>query len=198
MKDKKTLYKLTHGMYVCATLGAACFVDAVCQISGGDNPLVSVAVMKKNYTNEVLHKASRFSLSIFGEDDNPEIIKNFGLNSQRDYDKFAKGLTEDVCGVPVVKGTIGYLILEIVDMIENDTHTLFIGRVVEAVKNKDSKPMTYGYYQEHKDELLKVQTANNKTAWVCEICGYVYYGEELPADYTCPICGVDATNFRKM
>ena len=50
MINKKTLYKLTHGMYILSCKGGACFIDAVCQVSGGDSPLVSVAVMKKNMT----------------------------------------------------------------------------------------------------------------------------------------------------
>ena len=61
----------------------------------------------------------------------------------------------------------------------------------------DGEPMTYAYYQAHKDELLKTKTEQGKTAWVCTICGYVYYGDELPQDYACPICGVDATLFAK-
>lgn len=199
MKNKRALYKLTHGMYVLSTYGGACFVDAVCQISGGDNPLVSVAVMKKNYTNEVMHKENKFALSIFGKDDNAELIKNYGLQSMRDVDKFKSSPNEIemIEGVPVIKGTIGYLVLEKVDTIENDTHTLFIGRVIEADKLKDSEPMTYGYYQDHKDELMKVKTETGKTAWVCMVCGYVYYGEELPDDFTCPICGVGKEMFEK-
>lgn len=199
MKNKRALYKLTHGMYVLSTNGGACFVDAVCQISGGDNPLVSVAVMKKNYTNEVMHKENKFALSIFGKDDNAELIKNYGLQSMRDVDKFKSSPNEIemIEGVPVIKGTIGYLVLEKVDTIENDTHTLFIGRVIEADKLKDSEPMTYGYYQDHKDELMKVKTETGKTAWVCMVCGYVYYGEELPDDFTCPICGVGKEMFEK-
>ena len=57
--------------------------------------------------------------------------------------------------------------------------------------------MSYGYYQEHKDELLKVTTEQGKTAWVCSVCGYVYYGEELPEDFKCPLCGVGKEYFRK-
>ncbi len=198
MKNKKALYKLTHGMYVLSTNGAACFVDAVCQVSGGDNPLISVAVMKRNYTNEVLHNQDKFAISIFGMNDDPEIIKNYGFNSMRDYDKFANGNVEMIEGVPVAKGTIGYLVCEKVDMIENDTHTLFLGKVIEADKWTDDEPMTYGYYQAHKNEVLeKKVTAKGKTAWVCQICKYVYLGEELPQDFTCPICGVDASMFEK-
>ena len=57
--------------------------------------------------------------------------------------------------------------------------------------------MSYGYYQEHKEELLKVKTENGKTAWVCSVCGYIYYGEELPQDFKCPICGVGREFFNK-
>ena len=31
--------------------------------------------------------------------------------------------------------------------------------------------------------------------WVCKICGYVYEGDELPADFKCPICGAGTDQF---
>ena len=33
--------------------------------------------------------------------------------------------------------------------------------------------------------------------WVCGICGYVYEGEELPADFKCPVCKAPASKFTK-
>lgn len=33
--------------------------------------------------------------------------------------------------------------------------------------------------------------------FVCQICGYVYEGTELPADYRCPICKAPASKFTK-
>ena len=35
------------------------------------------------------------------------------------------------------------------------------------------------------------------TTWKCTVCGYIYEceGEELPADFVCPLCGKDATFF---
>lgn len=33
--------------------------------------------------------------------------------------------------------------------------------------------------------------------FVCSVCGYVYEGEELPADYVCPVCGATADKFQK-
>lgn len=197
MKNKKITRKITQGMYVLTTQNGGCVVDAVSQISAGENPLISVAVMKKNYTNELLHQNDKFALSVIGMNTNPDVIKTFGLNSMRDINKFEKVETKVVEGVPIVNDSLGYMILEKVDMIENDTHTLFIGRLIEADVFKEEEVMSYGYYQEHKDELLKVQTEAGKTAWVCTICGYVYYGEELPEDFVCPICGVGKELFQK-
>ncbi len=197
MKNKKITRKIIQGMYVLTTQNGGCIVDAVSQISAGENPLVSVAVMKKNYTNELLHTNDKLALSIVGMNTNPDIIKTFGFNSMRDINKFEKVETNEVEGVPVILDSLGYMILEKVDMVENDTHTLFIGKLIEADVFKEGDAMSYGYYQEHKEELLKVTTEAGKTAWVCTICGYVYYGEELPEDFVCPICGVGKELFQK-
>lgn len=197
MKNKKITRKITQGVYVLTTLSGGCIVDAVSQVSAGDNPLIAVAVMKKNYTNELMHKNNTFALSVLGKNVNPEIIKTFGLNSMRDIDKFAEIKTNEVEGLNIIDDSLGYMICEKIDSIENETHTLFIGKLIEADVYKDEEAMSYGYYQEHKDELLKVKTEKGKTAWVCLACGYVYYGEELPNDFKCPVCGVDATMFEK-
>lgn len=197
MKNKKITRKITQGMYVLTTIGGGCMVDAVSQISAGDNPLIAVAVMKKNYTNELLKNNNRFALSILGEDVNPEIVTTFGMNSMRDMNKFEKVATEEVEGIKVVPDSLGYMVCEIVDSIDNDTHTLFIGKLIEADVYKEGNAMSYGYYQENKDDFVKVTTENGKTAWVCTVCGYVYYGEELPDDFKCPICGVDKSLFKK-
>ena len=33
--------------------------------------------------------------------------------------------------------------------------------------------------------------------WVCKLCGFVYEGDELPADYKCPVCGAGADLFEE-
>ena len=197
MKNINITRKITQGMYVLTTKNGGCIVDAVSQVSGGNNPLISVAVMKRNYTNELLKTNNKFAISILGSNVNPEIIKTFGFNSARDINKFEKTETIKIEDIDVIKNSLGYMICEIVDKIENDTHTLFIGKIIEADVFEDKEPMSYGYYQEHKDELLKVTTEKGKTAWICTVCGYVYYGEELPEDFKCPACGVGPEMFEK-
>lgn len=197
MKNKKITRKITQGVYALTTNGGGCIVDAVSQVSAGDNPLIAVAVMKSNYTNELMHQNDTFALSVLGLDVDPEIIKTFGLNSMRDIDKFALTKTNEELDLKIIDDSLGYMICEKVDTIENETHTLFIGKLIEADIYKDGEAMSYGYYQEHKDELLKVKTEKGKTAWVCMMCGYVYYGETLPDDFKCPMCGVGKEYFER-
>lgn len=195
MNNLDILKKITQGMYVLTTTGGGCVVDAVSQVSGGDSPLIAVAVMKKNYTNELLKKNSKFSLSVLSKTVNPEIIKTFGFNSMRDINKFESIETIEVEGVNVIKDSLGYMVCEIIDSIDNDTHTLFIGRLVTSELYDDSDAMSYQYYQENKEDLLRVRTDNGNTAWICTLCGYIYYGAEVPDDFKCPICGAGKEAF---
>lgn len=197
MKNKKITRKISQGMYVLTTKDGGCIVDAVMQASAGDNPLIAVAVMKKNYTNELLKKNDKFALSVLGMNVNPEIIKTFGFNSMRDINKFENIKVTEVEGLNVIDEALGYMVCEVVDTIDNDTHTVFIGKLIEADVFEDAKEMTYGYYQEHKDELLKVTTNEGKTAFVCSVCGYIYYGDELPDNYKCPVCNAPRELFDK-
>lgn len=197
MKNDKILWKISQGMYVLTTDGGGCVLDSVSQISAGDNPLIAVSVMKKNYTNVLMKKNRKFAISVLGKDVNPEIIKTFGLKSMRDINKFENIKTTEIDGVKVIDNSLGYMVCDIIDSIDNDTHTLFIGRLTEADLYEDKEAMTYSYYQENKDDFLKVTTTSGKTAWICTVCGFVYYGEELPDDYKCPICGVDKSLFKK-
>ena len=45
---------------------------------------------------------------------------------------------------------------------------------------------------------LKQGGTKNMTKWKCKVCGYIYEGEELPADFKCPICKQPASAFEKV
>ncbi len=197
MKNKKITRKISQGMYVLTTKNGGCVVDAVSQISAGDNPLIAVAVMKNNYTNVLMKNNDKFALSVLGMGVNSEIIKTFGFKSMRDIDKFKNINITEVEGINVINDSLGYMLCEKVQEMDNETHTLFIGKLIGADIFKDSEEMTYGYYQKHKEELLKVTTGEGKTVWVCTVCGYVYEEEELPSDFKCPVCGVPEELFER-
>lgn len=198
MKNPKITRKITQGVYVLTTKGGGCVVDAVSRASAGEQPLFTVSVAKTNHSHKLLNENDKFALSILGQKTDSSIIQTFGFNCSKDIDKFAKVRTTNVDGIAVISDSLGYILCEKVDAIDMETHTMFIGRMIEAdVFSDDDTPMSYAYYQEHKDELKKVTTEQGKTAWVCTACGYVYYGEEVSDDYKCPLCGLGKAYFKK-
>ena len=34
--------------------------------------------------------------------------------------------------------------------------------------------------------------------WICKVCGYVYEGDSLPADFKCPVCKAPASAFMEV
>ncbi len=199
MKNAKITRKITQGMYILTSKGGGCVVDAVARVGAKDDqPLIAVSVGKGNHSNQLLQQNQKFALSVLGENADPELITTFGFHSSRDIDKLAKAKTHDVEGLQVIEDSLGYMILEKIDAIENDTHTIFIGKLIEGdIFDDQTRPMSYEYYQEHKDELTKVDTEQQKTAWVCTACGYIYYGDEVPDDYRCPLCGLGKEFFKR-
>jgi len=115
MRNKKITRKITQGMYVLTTNDGGCIVDAVSQISAGDHPLISVAVMKENYTNSLMKKNKKFALSVIGKEEDGKLIETFGMKSMREIDKFAECETIEIAGIPVIKNSLGYMVCEIIE-----------------------------------------------------------------------------------
>lgn len=198
MKNKKITRKITQGMYILTTNSGGCVVDAVSQISMGDNPLITVAVMKNNYTNELLKQNNKFALSIIGKNTNPEIIKVFGYNSMKNINKFENVETTEINEIKVINDSLGYMVCEIIEQIDNETHTLFIGKLINCDQFKDEEAMSYQYFQEHKDELINTQKQNitDSKQWKCIICGHIHSGDNPPEQ--CPVCGVPTDMFEEV
>ena len=57
--------------------------------------------------------------------------------------------------------------------------------------------ITYAYYFDNTKP--KPQPADpEQKGWVCKICGYVYEGEDIPADFICPLCKHGVADFEKI
>ncbi len=192
---KEAYNSIVSGIYILETNGSACIVDAVAQLSIGKNPLVAVSVNKLSYTHEKLKENNKFSISILAKDINGEIIKTFGFNSSRKLNKFEKVPYKIVDEMRIIDDSIGYMILEKVSEIDCDTHTLFIGRIVLDQRNNDKEELVYQYYQKHKEEYIEYKVSDDRTVWICTVCGFVYEGDPLPDDYICPVCGATKEKF---
>lgn len=188
--DNKALGKIGYGLYVATTHDGikdnGCIVNAVAQVSG--SPLrISVSSRKGNYTYEVIRKTGKLNINVLDVSAPFALFKHFGYQSGRDVDKFA-GIEEirSENGLRILPGAInGWMSLEVEQFIDLDSHGLFICRVVEAGVASDKESMSYHHYQQNvKPQKKPVQ----KKGFVCKVCGYVYEGEELPADFVCPLC----------
>jgi len=191
--EENILRDILSGMFIVSTNSSACIVDTALQVSSSSKPLVSVCINKNNYTNEMIKKNKKFIISILDINTKGEVIKTFGFTSSRDIDKFKYFDYFEIDGIKVLKDTIGYIVLELVNVIDCETHDIFIGRVVDSKRLSNQYPMSYRYYQENKNDILNIET---KTSYVCEVCGYVHEGE-LSDDFICPICGMGKEAFKK-
>ena len=199
--DMSVMFKIGYGLYVLTAKDDAkdngCIINTVMQVTS--NPLqVAIAVNKKNYTNEMIQKTRKFNLSILSEKADFEIYKHFGYQSGREVDKFA--LFTEAKRSPngvlyITKGTNAYISAYVQQEVDLGTHSLFIAQLVASESLSDDKSATYDYYQ----NFVKPKPENvAKKGWRCKICGYIYEGENLPADYICPICKHGAIDFERL
>lgn len=202
--DKKTMYKLTYGLFVLVSgsegKDSGCIINTAGQVTSEPNR-ISIAVNKANYTHDLVKKSGKFNISILSEDADFEIFKHFGFQSGRDVDKFS-GYTDckrSANGLYyITAGTNGYISATVEQTVDLGSHTLFIASVddMEVLANVPSA--TYAYYQSSIKPQPKAKETKGKTVWRCTVCGYIYEGEELPADYICPLCKHPASDFEKV
>ena len=167
--DIKVLNNISYGMYVIATKyndrNVGCFVNTVNQITS-QNPIISVSVNKNNYTNEALREQKKFSVSILSEKTDSSIIGKFGFFSARDTDKFLGIDYYEINGVPVLnENTCGNIICEVINVIDAETHDIFLARVIDTIiSTNDFVPMTYKYYH----EVIKGKAPKTAPTYIAE------------------------------
>ncbi len=195
--DPSALFKIGYGLYVLTsndgTKDNGCIVNTVTQISNAPDRL-SVSVSKLNYTHEILKEAGIFNVNCLTTEAPFSLFQDYGFRSGRDSDKFAdKEVKRTGNGIVYLEDSVNAVFsLKAESYLDMDSHGLFICRIEESRVLSDRESMTYAYY--HANVKPKPQPKKAK-GFVCKICGYVYEGEELPADFICPICKHPASDF---
>ncbi len=141
-------------------------------------------------------KTGLFNLSILSRSAPFKLFRHFGFQSGSAVDKFENfdHKQRSKNGLYYLdKYANAFLSGRIISAVDYGTHTLFVAEITEAKVLSEEVSMTYAYYFEH----IKPSTKPNKQikGFVCKICGYVYEGDTLPADYICPLCKHDASYF---
>ena len=197
--DSKALFKLGYGLYVVTTNdgkrdnGMIC--NTVSQVASSPE-LVAVSINKANYSHDTIRSTGVMNINCLTEDAPFEVFKKFGFVSGRDTDKFAgEQVFRSENGCAILGANINsFISLKVVNYMDMGSHGLFICEITDAVVMSDKPSMTYAYY--HANVKPKPQTA--AVGWVCKICGYIYEGEELPADFICPLCKHPASDFEPL
>ena len=204
--DSKVLFNVQYGLFVLSskseTKDNACIINTVTQVTA--NPeRISIAVNKLNYTHDLILASKKFTVSIISEAANFELFKHFGFQSGKNVDKFANfdKVRRTANGtLAITEGTNSFISGNVINSVDAGTHTIFIADVVDMQKFNDVPSTTYNFYQSNiKPKPAPVgKTEDGKTIWRCTICGYEYVGEELPADFICPLCKHPASDFEKV
>lgn len=197
--DNKALFKISYGLYLLSAKengkDNGCIVNTLSQIT--DSPLrVSVTVNKLNLTHDMIKRTGMFGASILSESAPFDIFRSFGFQSGKDAQKFEGfDAEEDINGIlHLTKHCTGFVSGKVVEEYDLGTHTTFIADVVDAGVLSEENSMTYTYYHKFVKPAPPAKKAAVK-GWRCTVCGYVYEGEELPADFICPLCKHGASDF---
>jgi flavin reductase (DIM6/NTAB) family NADH-FMN oxidoreductase RutF/rubredoxin len=225
--NPKALHKVSYGLYVVSSKKEGRIngqiANTVFQVTS-DPPTIAVSINKKNLTHEFIQESKVFTVSILSKETPMKFIGLFGFRCGRDIDKFKDVKYKNgINDAPIVlENTIGCLECEVIDSIDVGTHTIFIGKILDAQLMNDGEPLTYAYYheikggkapktaptyiKENKKEVKKVEK------YRCTVCGYVYDPEkgdpdggiapgtpfeDIPDDWVCPVCGVGKDMFEK-
>ena len=203
--NKKAMYNLTYGLFVLTTQAdgkdTGCIINTAAQVTSSPNR-ISIAVNKANFTHDLILKSGRFNVSILSEQASFATFQHFGFQSGRDVDKFSgyTACARSANGLYyITEGTNAYISATVEQSIDLGSHTLFIAAVDDMEVLSAVPSTTYAYYQANiKPKPESKPAAQGKTTWRCTVCGYIYEGEDLPADFICPLCKHPAADFEKV
>jgi len=201
--NRTALQQCSYGVYIISAQEGGKLngqiANTVCQVTS-EPATVSVCINKQNLTHELISKSRAFGVSILDEETPMQFIGRFGFKSGRDSEKleginYKFGQTRSPI---VLDHATSYMDCELVTSMDAGTHTIFLGRVVDADVVSDGRPMTYEHYHRVKggkspktaptyagpaeDEKPSKMEGKSMASYKCTICGYVYVPAEGAPD----------------
>jgi len=199
--NPKALHKISYGLYVVTSKKDGRLNGQIANTvfqTTSDPPTIAVCLNTQNLTHEFVEASKVFAASVLSQETPMKFIGHFGFKSGRDIDKLeGVNYTFGVTGAPIVLDhAVAYLEAEVMASMSAGTHTLFVGKVVNAeILDDEAEAMTYAYYHQvrrgkapktaptyiaeeaAKEEPQKEEPEAETPAmqkWVCTICGYIY------------------------
>jgi rubredoxin/flavin reductase (DIM6/NTAB) family NADH-FMN oxidoreductase RutF len=222
------LHSISYGLYVVGSRNGdrlnAQIANTVIQVCSAP-PTISVCINRDNLTHDFILASKVYTASVLSQDTPLSFIGAFGFKSGRDTDKL-KGVNYKIgtTGAPVVLDhAVSFMEAKLLDHLDAGTHTIFVGELVDADVLSEAEPMTYAYYHQVKrgttpksapSYVEESKEGGPKLAkYKCSVCGYIYDPakgdpesntppgtafEDLPDDWTCPVCGAAKSDFEKI
>ena len=198
--DPTALFNIGYGLYVVTSNDGnkdnGLIVNAVTQVTNTPNR-VAVTVCKLNYSCDTIVKTGKLNISTLSQEAPFAIFERFGFHSGRDTDKFADfdHVQRSSNGLLFLdKYANAYISCKVINQVDLGTHIMFICDVTQCVNLSKVETMTYTYYLQN----VKPKPEADKKGFVCKVCGWVYEGDELPEDLTCPLCKHGAADFEPL
>ena len=195
--DLNALFNIGYGLYVVTsndgTKDNGLIVNTISQVTNTPNR-IAVTINKQNYSHHVIKQTGIMNVNCLDTSAPFSVFQTFGFQSGRTADKFA--------GIDVLRSDNGlrflpryinsFMSLKVEQYVDLDTHGMFICTISEARVMSDKETMSYTYYQ---NNVKPQPDTAGKSGYVCKVCGWIYEGEELPADIVCPLCKHGAADF---
>lgn len=211
--NNEVLKRLSYGVYVVSSVdgerAVGCVANSAMQVT---HNVVAVSINHENYTNKSIKECKKFAISILSTEVGDNIIPVFGFSSSKDVNKFENVESKIVDGLNVLVDSVGYIVCEVVNMVETETHTIFLGKIIDGDVLKNEIPMTYAFYHMVKkgkspkkaptyiEESTPKECLSSEPCYKCSVCGYIYKGDitKEPDNYLCPICKQPKSKFEKI
>lgn len=158
--NTKAFQKINYGMYIVSSVKEGKLngqiANTVFQVTA-EPCTIAVSISKLNYTHEFITASKVFSVSALSRETAMPFIGQFGFKSGRSIDKFDNvkhrfGST----GAPIVlDNAVAFFEAEVIASFDCGTHTLFLGKIVDADILEDTEGMSYSYYHTIKGGLTQ-------------------------------------------
>ena len=210
--DNKAFHQFSYGLFLLTSQAGGrdngCIVNTAIQ-SASEPRQISLACVKGSCTQQMIDEAGVFCVSVLAESTPNAFFKHFGMQSGHDVDKFEESAVAEILGGEIARCEAGlvyektanaFFSCKVTVREDIGSHVMYNAEVLEARRLSDEPSITYDYYRrvtKKQDEPAEGtgQAQGAIVAWKCSVCGYIYEGAELPADFVCPLCKHGAEDF---
>lgn len=191
----EAMHKLTYGLFILTARDGdkdnGCVVNTVMQVTTEPNRIIAV-INKQNLTHDMVMKTGIFNVTVLSQKSGFEVYRHWGMQSGRETDKLHEvTISRSANGLVFLPEGNACLSAKVVSMTDLGTHTLFLADVTDGRVLSEEESVTYSFYHGH----IKPAPVKQVKGFVCTVCGYIYEGSTLPADFVCPLCKHPASDF---